>query len=246
MTLRRERLTKRQLIVRLADGGAGSTAYRRAGGVPDLEGVPLDDRGLDTLRDAAAASPTGCALFARPSSAMLVVPPFAIEADLDAPKIDSAPLIALLDRPRVYAVFLLRLGGFSVGFFRGDSLIDAKTDQRFVKGRHRKGGQSSRRFERIREKQIDELFDKACATARERLAPYERQIGHVFLGGDRLTLQRFRKVCAYFDGFGERLSPRILHVHGDPRKAQLEAIPREVWSSDVWTYEPDVAPDPAT
>jgi hypothetical protein len=27
---------------------------------------------------------------------------------------------------------------------------------------------------------------------------------------------------------------RVLHVPGDPRRATLERIPREVWSSDVW------------
>ena len=177
---------------------------------------------------------------------MLVAPPFPIDVARDANAIDPAPLAGLLDRRRSYAVFLLRLGGFSVGFFRGDSLVDSKTDQRFVKNRHRKGGQSSRRFERIREKQIDELFDKACAAARDRLAPYESEIEHVFLGGDRRTLQAFRKVCTYFDSFGARLMPRVLHVPGDPRKATLEAMPREVWSSDVWIAGPDVAPAAVT
>jgi hypothetical protein len=243
MALRRERLSKRRLLARLAGDPIGKTSYRRPGGAPDFAGMSLDERASESLREAAATAQTGFVLFIRPSSMMLVVPPFPIEADVDAPNIDPAPLVELLERRRVYAVFLLRLGGFSVGFFRGDSLIDSKTDQRFVKGRHRKGGQSSRRFERIRDKQMDELFDKACAAARERLAPYEREIEHVFLGGDRRTLKQFRKVCAYFDAFGDRLAARILHVPGDPRKATLEAIPREVWSSDVWTYQPDVAPD---
>jgi hypothetical protein len=245
--VRRERLTKRQLLGRLsAANSEGMTSYRRAGGVPDLRAISIDQDSAEAFRGAMESSATGFALFAWPSSALLVVPPFPIEADLDAPNIDDGPLVDLLARPRVYAVFLLRLGGFSVGFFRGDSLVDSKTDQRFVKNRHRKGGQSSRRFERIREKQIDELFDKACVTVRDRLAPYEREIEHVFLGGDRRTLQSFRKVCDYFDSFGERLMPRVLHLTGDPRKAALEAMPREVWSSDVWTYDRDIAPDGAT
>lgn len=245
MSVRRERLTKRQLLARLLDpASSGRTAYRRQGGVPSFDDLSLADDDRDALERAAGASPTGNVLFVTAADTMLVAPPFPIEEDFEARAIERQPLEALLERPRVYAVFLLRLGGFSVGFFRGESLIDSKTGQRFVKGRHRKGGQSARRFERIREKHIDELFDKACETAREKLAPYEREVQHVFLGGDRRTLQQFRSVCDYFDGYGGRLMPRVLHVPGDPRKATLEAVPREVWSSDVWTVEPEIASGP--
>jgi hypothetical protein len=129
---------------------------------------------------------------------------------------------------------IIAVAGFS-DITIGETLADSKTDQRFVKNRHRKGGQSQRRFERIREKQIDELFGKACETAHEKLTPYEAEIQHVFLGGDRHTLQAFRKACGYFERFDARLSPRMLHVPGDPRRSSLEAMPREVWSSDLYT-----------
>ncbi|MDE3096682.1 MAG: hypothetical protein KGK07_11885, partial [Chloroflexota bacterium] len=177
---------------------------------------------------------TGSVLFAGASEALLVLPPLPVEAAIDYSELYAAPLRASLERRRGVAVLLLRLGGFSVGFFRGEALADAKTDQRFVKNRHRKGGQSQRRFDRIREKQTDELFGKACATSREKLAPYEAEIEHVFFGGDRHTLQAFHKQCSYFERFGPRVMRRVLPVAGDPRRASLEAMPREVWSSDVY------------
>jgi peptide subunit release factor 1 (eRF1) len=144
----------------------------------------------------------------------------------------------LLEQQRTYAVLLLRLGGFAVGFFRGGKLIDSKVDQRFVKGKHRKGGQSATRFARIREKQARELFDKACITARDKPTPYEDEIEHVFLGGDRRTLLAFQKECSYFERYRERLRQRLLPAHGDPRLAMLEAMPREVWTSDVYQSAP--------
>ena len=56
-------------------------------------------------------------------------------------------------------------------------------------------------------------FDKACETAREKLTPYERELDHVLLGGDRLTLLAFRKVCRYFDErLGAKLLSRVLPV----------------------------------
>jgi peptide subunit release factor 1 (eRF1) len=146
--------------------------------------------------------------------------------------------VELLERRRVVAVCLLRLGGFSAGVFRGESLVDSKTAQRFVKNRHRKGGQSQRRFERIREKQVHELFGMACEESREKLGPYEEEIQHVFFGGDRRTLQAFRKECPYYDEvFGSRLMRRVLAVPGDPRRALLEAMPREVWASEVYRVD---------
>ncbi len=247
MPLQRLHWSKRQLLSRLpAVSEAGVTVYRRPGETPPFERLVPETDASTSLRDAALSSPTGSVTFVCRQRVMLIIPPFPVTATLDAPAIDVEPLALLLDQPRAYAVLLLRLGGFSVGFFRGEHLVASKTDQRFVKNRHRKGGQSARRFERIREKQIHELFEKACRIARDVLAPYEREIQHAFLGGDRRTLQAFRTSCHYFDGFGSRLMSRRLAAPGDPRKAILQAIPREVWSSDVWIYEHDVARGEAT
>ena len=121
-----------------------------------------------------------------------------------------------------------------MGLFRGETLVDAKTGQRFVKNRHRKGGQSQRRFDRIREKQTFELFGAVCETAREKFDPHEREIEHVLFGGDRRTLMAFRKQCTYFERYGERVMERVLPVPGDPRRAQLERMPREIWSSELY------------
>jgi VLRF1 release factor-like protein len=232
----RARLSMKQLMARLPEEGEpGRTSYRAAGEAVDAASSLPDEAG-DELALISADSPTGSVLFVCGGVVMLVAPPFAVTEAIDFSEIHAKPLAELLERPRAYAVFLLRLGGFSVGFFRGAALVDSKTDQRFVKNRHRKGGQSQRRFERIREKQVDELFDKACETARETLSPYDAEIEHVFLGGDRGTVAAFRKECTYFEHYGERLMQRVLHVPGDPRRATLDSMPREVWSSDVWVW----------
>jgi hypothetical protein len=230
-------LTRRQLLRRLPESGEpGSAAYRRPGATPPLDGLGLDPDSADRLAEIAAESATGSVLLAPPAEGpvMLVVPPFPVEMDEDYSEQYTKPLIELVERERVVAVMLLRLGGFSIGVFRGGTLLDSKTDQRFVKNRNRKGGQSQRRFERIREKQIHELFGKACAESRERLDPYEHEIQHVLFGGDRHTLQAFRKECSYFERFGERLLTRVLPVPGNPRRDSLDAMPAEIWSSTVY------------
>jgi len=243
-TPRRSRLSRDRLLARLPDdGAAGFTSYRRAGESSDTGRLHVERDVADKLSAIARDSPTGSVLFGGDGEVMLIAAPFPVTESVDFDEVHAAPLLELLNARRSYGVFLLRLGGFSVGFFRGDVLVASKTDQPFVKNRHRKGGQSQRRFERIREKQIDELYGKACNTARETLAPYDSEIEHMILGGDRHTVAAFRKECSYFDGYGERLMSRVLHVPGDPRRATLEAMPREVWSSDVWTIEPGMGGD---
>ena len=99
-------------------------------------------------RCSSRATPTSCSSSRRSRS----------RSPSDYSELHTKPLVELLERKRCVGVFLLRLGGFSVGLLRDGYVVDSKTDRRFVKNRHRKGGQSQRRFERIREKQIHELF----------------------------------------------------------------------------------------
>ncbi|HYM13979.1 MAG TPA: Vms1/Ankzf1 family peptidyl-tRNA hydrolase [Dehalococcoidia bacterium] len=235
MAIERTHVTRRQLLARLPDGGAaGVTRYVMSGEMPELADLGLDAEDVDRLAEVAEASETGCVLFAREADVTLVVPPFPVEEAVTYSELWPAILVELLERRRTVAVCLLRKGGFSAGVFRGEALVDSKTAQRFVKNRHRKGGQSQRRFDRIREKQVHELFGIACSESREKLEPYEGEIQHVFFGGDRHTLQAFRKECSYFERFGARVMRRVLPVPGDPRRALLEAMPREVWASDAY------------
>ena len=241
MTVERMHLTRLQLLARLPDAGApGRTSYATPETVPPLDGLALDADDADRFAEVAGASETGSVLFARDAGVTLIVPPFPIEQAVTYSELYPPPLVELLQRPRTVAVCLLRLGGFSVGLFRSDALVDSKADQRFVKNRHRKGGQSQRRFDRIREKQVHELFGMACAESREKLQPYEDEVQHVLFGGDRHTLLAFRKECSYFERFGPRLMRRVLPVPGDPRRASLDLMPREIWSSEVYVASPGV------
>ena len=235
----REHLPRERLLARLPDDGtAGATAYTLPGARPEIAAPWLDAETGDALADAAEASDTGSVLFLREYDLLLVLPPFPIKSSQTAGHVEVAPLVEQLQRRRTIAAFLLRRGGYTIGVFRDDFLVASKTDRRFVKNRHRKGGQSQRRFDRIREKQVHELFGMACDDLRATLTPYEREIEHLFLGGDRQALIAFRKECAYLDRFGPRMMSRHLHIPGDPRKASLAAVPREAWSGTLLSCTP--------
>ncbi len=135
---------------------------------------------------------------------------------------DSGPLMSMLQQERDIAVVLVRLGRFAVGVFRGAKLIASKTDTRYVKGKHKAGGTSQLRFQRIRENQARALFDKTCEVARHVFGPYEDSLRHLAVGGERHTLLGLRERCAYLSRFDGGQIPRVLEA----RVPNLETLQR--------------------
>jgi hypothetical protein len=57
-------------------------------------------------------------------------------------------------------IFFIELGSWIIGKIKFKEILASKRGSRYVKGRHKAGGQSQRRFERNREKWIEELYKK--------------------------------------------------------------------------------------
>ena len=221
---------------RPADGQAGIAPGARPS--PGESLTPNQAPWLEEI-DAIAGeleSETGAVFFWSDARRLVVLPPFPLREACCRAGCDASPLRSLLSEPRRVGVVLLRLGRYAVGLFEGERLVDSKTGQRFVKGRHKAGGQSAQRFVRIREKQIREMFDKACEAVQARFEPVERELDHVFLGGDRHTLGAFLKRCPYLRRLEDRTMKRLLPV-ARPSQAALEAMPREIFKSQVLFVE---------
>ena len=171
-------------------------------------------------------------LFWSDGEAHAVLPPFPVEDAAEYDGWDAATLVALLERPRTILVLLLRLGGFAVGVFEGERLVQSKVGSRFVKARHKKGGSSSGRFARRREGQARALMDKAAETFQEQAESYDGEFDHLLLGGDRMTLLAFRKRSPLLEGLESIRVPRILNV-GDPKLETLRTLPRLIYTSRV-------------
>ena len=119
------------------------------------------------------------------------------------------PILDVLDSRPVVGIVLLRLGRYAVAVLRGNRLLATKTDTRYVKNRHRKGGSSQRRFERSRERLVRELYDTTCRMTRSVFEPHLREIDYVMLGGERGTLNGFVKRCRLM----QDLEPKTLSRH---------------------------------
>ncbi len=162
--------------------------------------------------------------------ATVLVPPLPIMSSESFHGFQSQTIQELFQTRPTFAVVLIRLGNYAVGVIKGHKLISSKTGSRLVKNRHKKGGSSQRRFERGRERQIRELFDKVCAISKTIFLPYEDEIDYIFFGGDRHVISNFHIRCPSVKKFD--LINRQLPVHRPGLKA-LQSIEKEIWKTHL-------------
>lgn len=190
-----------------------------------------------TALEESIGSDTGVAVFVTGERVVAIRPPIPLDADIRVADAHTDPLRGLLRSESVIGVVLLRLGRYAVGVLKGEKLIATKTDSRYMKNRHRAGGQSQRRFERSRERLIRELYDKTCEITRSVFTPHLDEMEHLLLGGERGTLNGFLKRCPLIQ---RELKPKILARRlavDQPNQKALKGISREVWKSDVTFFE---------
>jgi hypothetical protein len=200
-----------------------------------IAGLPVTPA-FDAPLAAVNAGDVGAAVFWDNQTLRVVLPPLPVSGKPLATGLHVAPLLELLQTEPMIGVCMVRLGRFGVGVYQGSKLLDSKTDRRFVKGRHKKGGSSSNRFRRIREKQADELYKKVCTVLQEHFEPYERKLDHFFLGGEASTLVGFRGRCTYLKTFENVLRARVLDIR-EPGHEALEKLPRTLWESIVYEVQ---------
>ena len=146
---------------------------------------------------------------------------------------DDEPLRRILDGHYTVGVVLVRLGRFSVAVFNSGELVEAKTDSRYVKGKHHAGGTSQLRYTRVREGQIRRLYGKVCEEVRDRLAPPAARLDYVVLGGERFTLNGLLKDCPALAGLQPITLKRRLNIR-DPKRDTLPQVAGMLTESRVW------------
>jgi|GEM_PF-223454 len=158
---------------------------------------------------------------------LALLPPFPITKSFESSSFDD--LRSFISTDHTIGIILLRLGRWAVAIAEDGELVVTKTGSRYVKGQHRKGGQSSNRFRRGREKWIRELFDQAGEAARARFRDYPGELEFLSLGGDRVVLGQFLKRVKLPDGLGDRVLPNRVAVD-QPGRSALDHAVREAWS----------------
>jgi hypothetical protein len=191
---------------------------------------------LEGLDGSLIRSDTGIAALRAGGQGLVIVPPFPLRSSRLTPGWDPSPLLSVLAAEYTVGVVLLRLGRFSVAVFRGDRLLSSKTDARYVKGRHHAGGTSQLRFQRVREGQVRRMYDKTCEAVHAQFAPYARELDYLFLGGERITLSGFLKVCPYLEQFRGVTLGRRLNIR-DPKRDTLKQVPAILRESRLHRFQ---------
>ena len=209
----------------------GLTLYRRPGSL--ICSTIIDPELAAFLEPYITRSESGAVVLWDRPSGYLILPPIPIQLDFTFDRWELAPLKEMMGKQSTIGVILIRLGRYAIGVYRGQTLIESKTDTRYVHGRHRAGGSSQRRFERRREKQIHELFEKVCEMVRRHLIPYDETLEHIFLGGEAHTIRSFLKHCRALDHFKTRIRRRVLSIRS-PNQRSLNEMTTELWGGQVY------------
>jgi len=92
------------------------------------------------------------------------------------------PLKELLKEKDVYGVLVIDNEEAAVAVIRGRRIVELKTFTSGVPGKHHAGGQSARRFERLREMNLNEYYKRVAAHANEIFLRYPEIKGIIVAG----------------------------------------------------------------
>ncbi len=101
------------------------------------------------------------------------------------------PLKDMLVEKKVYGLIVLDRREAAIGILRGKRIEPLAYATSNVPGKHRQGGQSSVRFERLREIAIHEFYKRVGEKASEALLTYKDDLVGILIGGPSPTKEEF-------------------------------------------------------
>uniref|UniRef100_A0A7C3YN73 Peptide chain release factor subunit 1 n=1 Tax=Geoglobus ahangari TaxID=113653 RepID=A0A7C3YN73_9EURY len=101
------------------------------------------------------------------------------------------PLKEMLVEKKIYGLIVLDRREATIGILKGKRIEALAYLTSNVPGKHRQGGQSSVRFERLREIAIHEFYKRIGDKATEVLLPYKDKLVGVMIGGPSPTKEEF-------------------------------------------------------
>src|SRR3989454_3654689 len=104
----------------------------------------------------------------------------------------TEPLHEMLAEKDVYGLLVIDQGEATVGLLEGKRITPVKNVQSLVPRKHRMGGQSARRFERLHEQAVHEFFKKIGELATEAFVN-RRELKGILVGGPGVPKDTFVK-----------------------------------------------------
>jgi peptide chain release factor subunit 1 len=101
------------------------------------------------------------------------------------------PLRALVEHENTYGLVVLDRRDAMVGLLKGKTIIPLVQTHSEVPGKHKSGGQSAVRFERLREGATIEHFKKIADYMKDQFLPIIGEINGIIIGGPGVTVNLF-------------------------------------------------------
>ena len=133
------------------------------------------------------------------------------------------PLKELLKERDVYGVLVIDNEEAAVAVIRGRKITELKTFTSGVPGKHHAGGQSARRFERLREMNLNEYYKRVAAHANEIFLKYP-EIKGIIVAGPGPTKETFVEKGYLHYTFKDKI--HIVDTSYSGREGIREAIKR--------------------
>jgi peptide chain release factor subunit 1 len=101
------------------------------------------------------------------------------------------PLKAIVEHENTYGLVVLDRRDAMVGLLKGKTIIPLVQTHSEVPGKHKSGGQSAVRFERLREGATIEHFKKIAEYMKDQFLPIVQDIKGIIIGGPGVTVNLF-------------------------------------------------------
>jgi peptide chain release factor subunit 1 len=101
------------------------------------------------------------------------------------------PLEDIVKSDDVYGLLSLDLNACKLGFLRGSRIVEKWHYEPNIHSKHSAGGQSQARFDRVREKQINQYFNKVADACKSIFYDERHDINGFIIGGTSHTVDKF-------------------------------------------------------
>ncbi len=117
----------------------------------------------------------------------------------------------MVEEPEVYGLILVERGKAVIGVLKGSRIEVLREATGYIPGKHHKGGQSQRRFDRLIEQAAEQFYKHAGEVASEVLLPYlERGVlKGILVGGPAFAKQDFLEA----GGLDYRLKQKVIKLY---------------------------------
>ncbi|MHA1596857.1 MAG: peptide chain release factor aRF-1 [Candidatus Asgardarchaeia archaeon] len=122
------------------------------------------------------------------------------------------PLVEMTEARSIIGIVLMEAGHYTIGLIKGKRIEVVKDDDYYIVGKTRRGGQSARRYERLREEQVNNFYKHLANIVNEIFLPIIDDVDALVFGGNTIRVQEFLQKPYLDYRLREKILSKVLPV----------------------------------